>query len=82
MDKAGAYGIQGYGATIVARVDGMAPIEEVTAAVRKSAHAHPHKPQIDFAAYRAAGGYALLARNGKPRIFVIQHVAALLGLVS
>ena len=27
---------------------------------RKSAHAHPHEPQVDFAAYRAAGGYELL----------------------
>ena len=32
----------------------------VSEAVRKSAHAHPHKPQVDFAAYRAAGGYTLL----------------------
>ena len=34
--------------------------ESVSAAARKSAHAHPHKPQVDFAAYRAAGGYTLL----------------------
>ena len=27
---------------------------------RKSAHAHAHKPQVDFDAYRAAGGYTLL----------------------
>ena len=32
----------------------------VAAAARKSAHAHPHKPQVDFDAYRAAGGYTLL----------------------
>jgi formate dehydrogenase len=32
----------------------------VTAAARKSAHSHAHKPQIDFAAYQAQGGYALL----------------------
>jgi formate dehydrogenase len=32
----------------------------VTTAARKSAHAHPHKPQVDFDAYRAAGGYTLL----------------------
>jgi formate dehydrogenase len=32
----------------------------VSAAARKSAHAHPHKPQVDFAAYKAAGGYTLL----------------------
>ncbi len=34
--------------------------DSVSAAARKSAHAHPHKPQVDFAAYRAAGGYSLL----------------------
>jgi len=34
--------------------------ESVSVAARKSAHAHAHKPEIDFAAYRAAGGYALL----------------------
>jgi formate dehydrogenase beta subunit len=32
----------------------------VSEAVRKSAHAHPHKPQVDFDTYRAAGGYSLL----------------------
>jgi formate dehydrogenase len=32
----------------------------VSEASRRSAHAHPHKPQIDFAAYRAQGGYKLL----------------------
>ncbi len=32
----------------------------VSAAARKSAHAHPHKPQVDFAAYQASGGYTLL----------------------
>ncbi len=32
----------------------------VTMAARKSAHAHPHKPQVDFAAYQAQGGYTLL----------------------
>ncbi len=32
----------------------------VTTAARKSAHAHPHKPQVGFDAYRAAGGYKLL----------------------
>jgi formate dehydrogenase len=32
----------------------------VTAAASKLAHAHAHKPQIDFAAYQAHGGYALL----------------------
>ena len=32
----------------------------MTTAARKSAHAHPHKPQVDFDAYRAAGGYKLL----------------------
>ena len=32
----------------------------VTTAARKSAHAHPHKPQVDYDAYRAAGGYTLL----------------------
>ncbi len=30
-------------------------------ASRKSAHAHPHKPQVDYDAYRAAGGYTLLS---------------------
>jgi len=34
--------------------------ESVTAAARQSAHAHPHKPDVDLAAYRAAGGYKLL----------------------
>ena len=34
--------------------------ETVATAARKSAHAHPHKPQVDFDAYRAAGGYTLL----------------------
>ena len=34
--------------------------ESVSVAARKSAHAHAHKPEIDFAAYRAAGGYTLL----------------------
>ena len=34
--------------------------ESVATAARKSAHAHPHKPEIDLAAYRAAGGYTLL----------------------
>jgi len=29
-------------------------------AVARHVHAHAHKPQIDFAAYRAAGGYTLL----------------------
>ncbi len=29
-------------------------------AVARHVHAHAHKPQIDFAAYRAAGGYRLL----------------------
>jgi formate dehydrogenase len=29
-------------------------------AVARHVHAHAHTPQIDFAAYRAAGGYALL----------------------
>src|SRR4029077_17457136 len=33
----------------------------VSDAARKSAHAHPHKPQIDFARYQAQGGYRLLA---------------------
>jgi formate dehydrogenase len=32
----------------------------VTAAASKNSHAHAHKPQIDFAAYRAQGGYRLL----------------------
>ena len=32
----------------------------VTTAARKSAHAYPHEPQVDFATYRAAGGYKLL----------------------
>jgi formate dehydrogenase beta subunit len=32
----------------------------VVTAARKSAHAHPHKPQVDFAAYQAQGGYGLL----------------------
>jgi NADH:ubiquinone oxidoreductase subunit F (NADH-binding) len=32
----------------------------ITTAARQSAHAHAHKPQIDFAAYRAQGGYTLL----------------------
>ncbi|MEJ0079046.1 MAG: NAD(P)H-dependent oxidoreductase subunit E [Alphaproteobacteria bacterium] len=34
--------------------------DSVTTAARKSAHAHPHKPQVGFDAYRAAGGYKLL----------------------
>src|SRR6476619_2411637 len=33
----------------------------VSAAVQRHVHAHAYKPQIDFAAYRAAGGYTLLA---------------------
>jgi len=33
----------------------------VGAAVRQSAHAHPHTPQVDFAAYQRQGGYKLLA---------------------
>src|SRR3954447_26384655 len=32
----------------------------VSEASRKSAHAHPHKPQIDVATYQAQGGYKLL----------------------
>ena len=42
--------------------------ESVSVAARKSAHAHAHKPEIDFAAYRAAGGYTLLGDclSGKP----------------
>jgi formate dehydrogenase len=32
----------------------------VGAAVARHVHAHAHKPQVDFAAYRAAGGYTLL----------------------
>src|SRR6266478_1459906 len=32
----------------------------VSDAVARHVHAHAHKPQIDFAAYRAAGGYTLL----------------------
>src|SRR3954471_10113837 len=32
----------------------------VSEASRKSAHAHPHKPQIDFATYQEQGGYKLL----------------------
>jgi len=32
----------------------------VSDAVARHVHAHAHKPLIDFAAYRAAGGYALL----------------------
>ena len=32
----------------------------VVAASRKSAHAHPHKPTVDFEAYKEAGGYTLL----------------------
>jgi formate dehydrogenase beta subunit len=32
----------------------------VNAAASKNAHAHAHKPQVDFAAYQADGGYALL----------------------
>ena len=34
--------------------------ESVHAAVGKGAHAHAHHPAVDFAAYRAAGGYRLL----------------------
>jgi formate dehydrogenase beta subunit len=33
----------------------------VAAAARKSAHAHSHQPQVDFAAYQRQGGYRLLA---------------------
>ncbi|MBV8837287.1 MAG: NAD(P)H-dependent oxidoreductase subunit E [Alphaproteobacteria bacterium] len=33
----------------------------VSDAARKSAHAHAHKPQVDFAAYRQQGGYKILA---------------------
>ncbi len=32
----------------------------VTSAVSKTSHAHTHKPKIDFPAYQAQGGYALL----------------------
>jgi formate dehydrogenase len=32
----------------------------VSAAAAKGAHAHAHKPQVDFTAYKAAGGYKLL----------------------
>src|SRR4051812_9399336 len=32
----------------------------VSAAALKNAHAHAHKPQVDFAAYQAQGGYTLL----------------------
>src|ERR1044072_3839750 len=32
----------------------------VATAARKSAHAHAYKPEVDLAAYRAAGGYTLL----------------------
>ena len=32
----------------------------VTTAARKSAHAHPHQPEVGFDAYRAAGGYKLI----------------------
>src|SRR5205085_3334022 len=34
--------------------------QSVGDAVAQHVHAEPHKPQIDFAAYRAAGGYQLL----------------------
>jgi formate dehydrogenase len=34
--------------------------KSVADAAARNPHAHAHKPQIDFAAYRAAGGYQLL----------------------
>src|SRR5437764_9315745 len=34
--------------------------KSVGAAAAQNAHAHAHKPQVDFAAYQAQGGYALL----------------------
>jgi formate dehydrogenase beta subunit len=37
-----------------------ADANSVSAAVAKGSHAHAHTPQVDFAAYRAAGGYRLL----------------------
>jgi formate dehydrogenase beta subunit len=57
----------------------------VTTAARKSAHAHPHKPQVDFAAYRAAGGYKLLEdclsdRRTRDDIIKIVSDAGLRGL--
>ena len=59
--------------------------ESVSVAARKNAHAHAHKPEIDFAAYRAAGGYTLLGDclSGKhPRETIIKGVddAGLRGL--
>ena len=57
----------------------------VAAAASKNAHAHAHTPQIDFAAYRAAGGYALLAdcvsgRRTRDDIIKIVSDAGLRGL--
>jgi formate dehydrogenase len=45
----------------VGHVQVMEADEDIVAtAARKSAHAHPHKPQVDFDAYQVQGGYALL----------------------
>src|ERR1044072_9197588 len=57
----------------------------VATAARKSADAHPHKPQVNFAAYRAAGGYRLLEdcvadRRTRDDIIKIVSDAGLRGL--
>ena len=54
-------------------------------AVARNAHAHAHAPQIDFAAYRAAGGYTLLddcvsGRRTREDIIKIVSDAGLRGL--
>jgi NADH:ubiquinone oxidoreductase subunit F (NADH-binding)/NADH:ubiquinone oxidoreductase subunit E len=57
----------------------------VSDAVQRNAHAHAHAPQIDFAAYRAAGGYTLLddcvlGRRTRDDIIKIVSDAELRGL--
>ncbi len=59
--------------------------EKLAAAVAKAEHAHACKPEHDFAAYRAAGGYALLeacltGRHGRDDIIKAVSDAGLRGL--
>jgi NADH:ubiquinone oxidoreductase subunit F (NADH-binding)/NADH:ubiquinone oxidoreductase subunit E len=59
--------------------------EKLAASVAKAGHAHACKPEHDFAAYRAAGGYALLeacvtGRHGRDDIIKAVSDAGLRGL--
>jgi formate dehydrogenase beta subunit len=52
--------------------------KSVAEAVKAGTHAHAYRPGNDFAAYRAAGGYALLSdclRGGRTREAIIQAMS-------